>query len=110
MRGAPPGTGPGLHAHHKTTETFTCLQGRFEFRWGDQGEHSIELDQFDVLAVPAGVCRAFRNISLEQGPLQVLITGGIHDIEDIAFPPAVAEELDGIDAGRYQLPSQELSR
>ena len=27
----PPGQGPGLHAHHKTFETFFVLQGKFEF-------------------------------------------------------------------------------
>jgi quercetin dioxygenase-like cupin family protein len=95
----PPGTGPGLHAHHKTTETFTCMKGRFEFSWGDHGEDSIELGPLDTFAVPPGVCRAFRNISDEEGILQVLITGGIHDMQDIAFPPHVAEELDAVQSG-----------
>lgn len=89
----PAGTGPGLHTHHRTTETFTCLQGRFEFRWGDQGQHSTVLEQFDVFAVPPLVARAFRNISDQDGILQVLITGGVHDMEDIAFPQKTAEEI-----------------
>ena len=95
----PPGTGPGLHAHHKTTETFTCFKGRFEFRWGDAGEDSIELGPLDTFAVPPGVCRSFRNISDEEGILQVLITGGVHDMQDIAFPPQVATELDSVQPG-----------
>ena len=90
----PPGTGPGLHAHHKTYETFTVLQGRFEITWGDAGEHSVMLDKFDTVSVPPGVCRAFTNISDGEGVLQVIITGGVHDIDDIAFPPALAEQLD----------------
>jgi mannose-6-phosphate isomerase-like protein (cupin superfamily) len=95
----PPGTGPGLHSHHKTTETFTCMKGRFELSWGDNGEDSVELGLFDTFAVPPGVCRAFTNISDEEGILQVLITGGIHDMQDIAFPPQVARELDDAQAG-----------
>ena len=95
----PPGTGPGLHTHHKTTETFTCVKGRFEFRWGDNGEDSLVLGPLDTFAVPPGVCRGFRNISDEEGILQVLITGGIHDMQDIAFPPGVADELDSVQAG-----------
>lgn len=93
MAVCPPGTGPSLHAHQQTYETFTVLQGRFEIRWNDDGEHRVELDRFDTISVPPGVCRAFRNISNEQGILQVLITGGVHDMSDIDFPAATAEEL-----------------
>ena len=53
----------------------------------------------DTFAVPPGVCRGFRNISEEEGILQVLITGGIHDMQDIAFPPGVADELDSVQSG-----------
>jgi quercetin dioxygenase-like cupin family protein len=93
MAVCPPGTGPSLHAHQQTYETFTVLQGRFEIRWNDDGEHRVELDRFDTISVPPGVCRAFRNISDEEGILQVLITGGVHDMADIDFPPATAREL-----------------
>ncbi|CAN0322855.1 unnamed protein product [Discosporangium mesarthrocarpum] len=93
MAVCPPGTGPSLHAHQQTYETFTVLQGRFEIRWNDDGEQRVELDRFDTISVPPGVCRAFRNISDEQGILQVLITGGVHDMSDIDFPASTAEEL-----------------
>lgn len=89
----PPGTGPSLHAHQNTYETFTVLKGRFEVRWNDEGEHRIELDQFDTISVPPRVCRAFRNIGEEEGILQVVITGGVHDMRDIDFPRATAREL-----------------
>lgn len=92
----PPGTGPGLHAHHRTIETFTVIRGRFRFAWGDAGEHAVELGPLDVLSVPPGVCRGFTNISDEEGVLQVLITGGIHDMNDIAFPPAMERDLAAI--------------
>ena len=94
MARCPPGQGPGLHAHRKTFETFTVLRGRFEFRWGDQGENSIELGEFGVISVPPKVCRAFRNISDEEGLLQVIISGGVHDMNDIDVPPEVGQRLD----------------
>ena len=95
----PPQTGPGLHAHHKTHETFMVMQGRFEFHWGDAGEYSTVLDRFDTLSVPPGICRSFKNVSDEEGILQVIITGGVHDIDDIAFPPVVADQIEAIGSG-----------
>ncbi len=90
----PPNQGPGLHAHHKTHEIFTCLKGTFKIQWGDDGTHAIVLNQFDTISVPPGVCRSFTNIGDDEGFLQVLITGGVHDMQDIAFPPSVAEQID----------------
>jgi len=89
----PPNQGPGLHAHKKTFETFTVLKGRFEFRWGDEGENAVELDAFDVLSVPPGVARAFKNVSDEEGVLQVVISGGVHDMNDIHMPQVETEKL-----------------
>ena len=40
----PPGTGPSLHAHQQTYETFTVLRGRFEVTWNDDGAHRVELE------------------------------------------------------------------
>ena len=39
----PPGTGPSLHAHQQTFETFTVMKGRFEVYWNDTGENRLEL-------------------------------------------------------------------
>ena len=95
----PPGTGPSLHAHQTTYETFTVLKGRFEFRWNDDGAESAILDPFDTISVPPGVCRAFRNVSDETGLVQVLVTGGVHDMNDIDFPAATARELEQFGPG-----------
>ena len=59
----PPGQGPGLHAHHKTFETFFVLEGSFEFSVNDDGGEKVILNQWDTLSVPPGVCRGFRNIA-----------------------------------------------
>ena len=52
--------------------------------------------------MPPGVCRAFRNIGDEEGILQVLITGGVHDMTDIDFPPAIADKLSDFGDGVLQ--------
>ncbi|MGB1885583.1 MAG: hypothetical protein ACPHUF_16900 [Gammaproteobacteria bacterium] len=84
----PSGTSTTLHAHRETYETFTVLRGRFELYWNDDGKR-VELDEFDT----PGVCRGFRNISDQDAILQVLISGGVHDMNDIDYPPAVADEV-----------------
>ncbi|WP_158660153.1 cupin domain-containing protein [Niveispirillum cyanobacteriorum] len=89
----PPGTGPSLHTHRRTFETFTVLSGRFEFTLGDNGDSAVTLNPFDVLSVPPGVARAFRNVSDKEGLLQVIITGGQHDVNDIFFPARTAKEI-----------------
>jgi uncharacterized RmlC-like cupin family protein len=89
----PSGTGPGLHSHRETFETFTVLQGRFEFCWGDAGEHSVILDTFDTISIPPRCCRAFRNVSDEMGLVQVVITGGVHDMNDLDFHPEIGRSV-----------------
>ena len=95
----PPGQGPGLHAHRQTYETFTVLQGEFEVRWNDEGDASARLQRFDTISFPPGVCRAFRNIGQEEGILQVVITGGVHDMTDIAFSPNAKREIEAVRPG-----------
>ena len=95
----PPGQGPGLHNHVKTYETFTVLKGRFEVRWNDDGSERTVLEQFDTISLPPGVCRAFRNIGEDEGILQVIITGGTHDMTDIAFTPAARQEIESVRPG-----------
>ena len=89
----PPGQGPGLHAHHATTETFFCLDGRFRIFWGDHGEHEVTLDQWDTVSVPPGVVRGFRNVSDDVAHLLILVTGGVSDMNDIAMTPEYREKL-----------------
>jgi len=95
----PPGQGPGLHAHRQTYETFTVLQGRFEVTWNDDGSGRAELGLFDTVSFPPGVCRAFRNIGDAEGILQVLITGGVHDMTDIDFSEDAKRRIEAVGAG-----------
>ncbi len=89
----PPGQGPGLHAHRRTFETFTVLQGQFEFSYGDRGEDRVTLNRLDTISVPPGICRAFRNTGAVEGILQVIITGGVHDMNDIDLVPDIETQL-----------------
>ena len=99
LAACPPGTGPSLHAHQATYETFTVLQGRFEIYWNDDGGERAELGRFDTISVPPGVCRGFRNISEEEDILQVVVSGGGHDLNDIDFAPKAAEEIEAFQCG-----------
>ncbi|MEE2745500.1 MAG: cupin domain-containing protein, partial [Pseudomonadota bacterium] len=95
----PPGTGPTLHAHRQTFETFTVLKGRFKVYWNDDGGNSVELDLYDTISVPPGVCRGFTNISDVDGILQVIISGGTHDMNDIDFTADCGEQIESIQDG-----------
>lgn len=95
----PPGQGPGLHAHRQTYETFTVLKGRFEVTWNDDGSQREVLELFDTVSFPPGVCRAFRNIGAEEGILQVLITGGVHDMSDIDFSEEARRTIEAVGRG-----------
>jgi quercetin dioxygenase-like cupin family protein len=95
----PPGQGPGLHSHRQTYETFTVLKGRFEVSWNDDGSGRAVLELYDTVSFPPGVCRAFRNIGGEEGILQVIITGGVHDMTDIAFSEKAKQEIEAVRPG-----------
>ena len=95
----PPGQGPGLHSHRQTYETFTVMKGRFEVRWNDDGSGSAVLELYDTVSFPPGVCRAFRNVGNEEGILQVIITGGVHDMADIDFSEKAKQEIEAVRPG-----------
>lgn len=95
----PPGQGPGLHAHRQTYETFTVLKGCFEVTWNDDGSQREVLELFDTVSFPPGVCRAFRNVGAEEGILQVIITGGVHDMSDIDFSADARRRIEAVGRG-----------
>jgi quercetin dioxygenase-like cupin family protein len=95
----PPGQGPGLHSHRQTYETFSVMKGRFEVTWNDDGSGRAVLELYDTVSFPPGVCRAFRNIGDEEGILQVIITGGVHDMTDIDFSENAKRDIDAVRPG-----------
>lgn len=88
-----PGRGPALHAHMRTVEAFFCLSGRFAIEWGDEGENSVVLEQWDFIHVPNGVVRTFHNIGDEEGAVLVIIQGDKNDFDDVVRPPYVFKQL-----------------
>ena len=90
-----PGNGPGLHRHLNTVENFLCLSGRFEIAWGDQGEHMLVLEPLDLVSVPVGENRSFRNISNELGRLLVMIVPKTDEqVDPVLFAPSLAKEIE----------------
>ena len=94
----PPNQGPCLHNHQATFETFTVLNGKFLIAWNDDGSEEIILNELDTISIPPGVCRSFKNISNEEGLLQVIISGGVHDMNDIAFTKVAKDQMEKIES------------
>src|SRR5215813_1853543 len=90
-----PGNGPGLHRHLNTVENFLCLSGRFEIAWGDYGEHKLVLEPLDMISVPRGENRSFRNVSSELGRLLVMIVPETDEqVDPISYSPHLAREIE----------------
>jgi quercetin dioxygenase-like cupin family protein len=92
----PVGQGPDLHSHARTLETFMCLKGQFEVRWGDDGQFKTVLDEHDMISMPLNVMRAFRNTGLTpEAVLLVLIQGEAKDMAaDVQYAPATGERIE----------------
>ncbi len=67
--------GPGNHVHQFTYENFMPLSGRWRIFWGDESEHHVDLDQWDMVSVPPGTMRRFENLSGERAHMLVLAYG-----------------------------------
>lgn len=93
---APPGRGAALH-WHDTEEVFVAMSGRWEIAWGDAGEHALVLEERDVISVPAGVHRAFRNIG-DRDHLLLSILGGKHPGR-VKWAAIVAERAKALGVG-----------
>jgi mannose-6-phosphate isomerase-like protein (cupin superfamily) len=63
-----------LH-YHPTVEVFMPASGKWAVFWGDDAENEIFLEPLDVVSVPPGVMRGFRNAGNETGVL-IAILGG----------------------------------
>jgi quercetin dioxygenase-like cupin family protein len=72
--GADPGKGAALHSH-TTVEVFIPLTGKWTIYWGDEGEEEVVLNERDVISVPPGVMRGFRNAGHEHAYLMAILGG-----------------------------------
>jgi quercetin dioxygenase-like cupin family protein len=72
--GADPGKGAALH-DHPTVEVFVAMSGRWAVIWGDAGQNEVTLEPFDVVSVPPGIMRGFRNDGDEHAILMAIVGG-----------------------------------
>ena len=72
--GADPGKGAALHSH-PTVEVFVALTGRWVVYWGEDGDGETELNTLDMISVPVGVMRGFRNVGDEHAYLMAILGG-----------------------------------
>lgn len=84
----PPGNGPASHAHMNTYETFINTRGRWQISWGENDEHTLTLELYDVFACPPGVFRKFKNITDEEAHLMVIIQGDRDVFDDVYLTSA----------------------
>lgn len=70
-----PGKGT-LHHDHQTIEAFMPISGTWKVFWGDDEDtHTVTISQFDVVSVPIGIMRGFRNIGDEKAMIMVTVGG-----------------------------------
>jgi quercetin dioxygenase-like cupin family protein len=88
---APKGCGAALH-RHATEEVFIPVKGRWQVFWleGD-AERTVDLDEGDVVNVPIGIYRGFRNLSSDPDALFMAIVGG-PDSGKVDWHPSVVTE------------------
>ena len=84
--GADPGKGAALHSHD-TVEVFFAMTGRWALYWGDDGEREIEMDTLDMISVPAGVMRGFRNIG--ESHAYMMAIHGASDAGRVTWSPKI---------------------
>ena len=72
--GAETGKGAALH-DHPTVEVFIPMSGKWAIYWGDEGEEQVVLEPWDVISVPPGVMRGFRNESDGHAYLMAILGG-----------------------------------
>mgnify|MGYP001168975315 CR=1 FL=1 len=72
--GAEPGCGAALH-DHPTVEVFIAMTSNWSIIWGEKGKYQIKIDPFDVVSVPPGVMRGFKNEGNNHGFIMAILGG-----------------------------------
>ena len=73
--GQPPGCTNSLHSH-TTAEVFYVLKGRWRFYWGRHGKDGeVIANEGDLVNIPTGIFRAFKNIGDCYGMLMAILGG-----------------------------------
>ena len=73
--GQPPGCTNSLHSH-TTAEVFYVLKGRWRFFWGRDGKDGeVIASEGDLVNIPTGMFRAFKNIGNSYGMIMAVLGG-----------------------------------
>lgn len=88
----PPGSSAALHSH-EYPEVFIPISGRFVIEFGNNREHSVELNPLDVISVPVGLMRTFKNVGNTNSILAVIYDGPGEDPLKIFIDPENAEKM-----------------
>jgi quercetin dioxygenase-like cupin family protein len=72
---AEPGKGAPLH-DHECEEIFVVMRGAFEVSFGENGEETVLLHEWDAISVPSGIHRAWRNVGPPDGCIMAILAGG----------------------------------
>ncbi len=83
-----PGKSAPLHSH-VTQEVFMPLSGRWEVFWGPAGGRALVLETWDVVSIPPGLSRGFRNLG--DGDAWLLGIAGGADPGQIDWPDTVRQ-------------------
>lgn len=89
--GAEPGCGAALH-DHPSVEVFIAMTGKWAIIWGEKNEHEIVIEPFDVVSVPPGIMRGFRNEGDEHGFIMAILGGS--DAGKVFWPRNVVGEAE----------------
>ncbi|NML44157.1 cupin domain-containing protein [Ramlibacter sp. G-1-2-2] len=91
----PPGNGAGLHIHHRTYESFVCIEGSFEIAWGPDGENKTVLAPCDMVSIPPGVYRSFRNVGDKTARMLGFVQGPKEAaMNDIVYSKSAADQVE----------------
>jgi quercetin dioxygenase-like cupin family protein len=95
-----PGARGALHAH-PTVEVFIPMTGKWAVIWGDDAdfgktENELVLGPGDVISVPPGVMRCFKNVGDEEALLLVIfgLEKGSNDGGKVMWPKQVLAEAE----------------
>ena len=88
VRDTPKGNGAALH-RHPTEEVFIAAKGPWEVYWLEgEEERVITLQPGDIVNVPIGVYRGFRNASDDRDAVLIAVVGG-PDTGKVDWHPSV---------------------
>ncbi len=88
---APQGKGAALH-RHATEEVFIPIKGRWQVFWLEgEDERTLDLDIGDMVNLPIGIYRGFRNLSGAADDLLLAVVGG-PDAGKVDWHPSVIDQ------------------